>query len=126
MNKEFKFNTPNNVFNIFSSYPLDDIIKKYHLDNYYELKQIHSDIVINTNHEVIDNNADEVVDGKYVWHIKKDVNDYELKFITSKKSVVVKKKIDIKLLMYIGFSSAVFLLLLILGIIIKHKRVNKI
>ena len=84
------------------------------------------DIVINTNHEVIDNNADEVVDGKYVWHIKKDVNDYELKFITSKKSVVVKKKIDIKLLMYIGFSSAVFLLLLILGIIIKHKRVNKI
>ena len=61
MNKEFKFNIPNNVFNIFSSYPLDDIIKKYHLDNYYELKQIHSDIVINTNDNYRNNTSGDAI-----------------------------------------------------------------
>ncbi|MBR7042337.1 MAG: peptidoglycan editing factor PgeF [Bacilli bacterium] len=35
-----------NVFNIFSSYPLDDILAKYNINDYHYLNQIHSGKVI--------------------------------------------------------------------------------
>lgn len=53
MDKEFKFNTHNNLFNLFSSNSIDNIKEKYHLDSYYELNQIHSDhvVIINDNYQ---------------------------------------------------------------------------
>ena len=50
MNKEFMFNI-DNVFNIFTSKDLESIKKEYNINKYYELKQIHSNIVF-----IIDNN----------------------------------------------------------------------
>ncbi len=44
MNKEYSFNI-DNVFNVFSSKPLDILLSDHNLTNYYELKQIHSNIV---------------------------------------------------------------------------------
>ena len=44
-------NIDNSIINIFSSNVIDNIIKKLNLNNYYELKQIHSDII-----NILDNN----------------------------------------------------------------------
>ena len=43
--KEYSYNI-DNVFNIFSSYPLDEILSKYHIKDYYYLNQIHSNKVL--------------------------------------------------------------------------------
>lgn len=46
-----KLDIDNNIINIFSSNPIEDILKELNLTNYYELKQTHSDIV-----NILDNN----------------------------------------------------------------------
>ena len=46
-----KLNIDNNILNIFSSNPIDEILKELNLTNYYEAKQIHSDII-----HIIDDN----------------------------------------------------------------------
>jgi len=46
MNNEFKFNTNDELFNLFTSNSLANIKDKYHLEKYYELNQIHSDNVL--------------------------------------------------------------------------------
>lgn len=40
-----------NIINIFSNKPIDNVLETLNLDNYYEVKQVHSDIV-----HIIDNN----------------------------------------------------------------------
>lgn len=42
------------------------------------------DIVISTNHVVIENNAGEVKNGKYIWHVNPDDETFSLRFIISK------------------------------------------
>ena len=46
-----KLNIDNNILNIFSSNQIESILKELNLNNYYELKQIHSNIV-----HILDNN----------------------------------------------------------------------
>lgn len=43
------------------------------------------DIVISTNHVVVQDNADEKKNGKYIWHISPDSETFSLRFITSTK-----------------------------------------
>lgn len=42
------------------------------------------DIVISTNHLVVQNNADEIKNGKYIWHVNPD-EEISLRFIVSSK-----------------------------------------
>ena len=48
---DIRLNIDNNLINIFSSNPIEDILKELNLNNYYELKQTHSDII-----NILDNN----------------------------------------------------------------------
>ena len=50
MNEEFIFNIDKNLFNLFSSNSIKNIKEKYQIENFYELNQIHSDII-----KIIDN-----------------------------------------------------------------------
>ncbi len=45
------------------------------------------DIVIDTNHVVIQSNADEVKKGKYIWHINPDSEEVSLKLVVSEKII---------------------------------------
>lgn len=124
-------NIPNSCFEHFSFLSDDD---KYYLFaggtfkcSYYAYEYLDSlDIIINTNHNVIENNADEVVDDKYVWHINKEDNNQEIKFIISKVADKKKKKINYKLLLYISSAVGLFLLLIVVSLVIRHRHVNKI
>ena len=51
---EYSFNI-DNVFNVFSSAPLDLILAKYQINNYYYLNQIHSDIVLIADNNYVNN-----------------------------------------------------------------------
>ena len=41
------------------------------------------DIVISTNHVVIQDNADEKKNGKYIWHVNPDSETFSLNFVVS-------------------------------------------
>ncbi len=124
-------NIPNSCFEHFKFMNDDD---KYYLFasgtfkcGYYAYEYLDSlDIIINTNHDVIENNADEVIDDKYIWHVNTADNNFELKFITSKEFHTEKKKINYQFLMYVSISVISFLLVIIIALLIRHKRVNKI
>lgn len=45
MNKSITYQIDDSLFNIFSSNKLENILKEYHLTNYYYLDQIHSNII---------------------------------------------------------------------------------
>ena len=45
MNNEYTFNIDDTLIDVFSSNPLIEIINKYHIKKYYELNQLHSNIV---------------------------------------------------------------------------------
>ena len=55
MDNSYIFNIDKNVFNIFSSNSINELIKKYNIDNYYYLNQIHSDIVYHVDENYINN-----------------------------------------------------------------------
>ena len=42
---DIKLNIDNNILNLFSNKPIKDLLKELNLNNYYEVKQTHSDIV---------------------------------------------------------------------------------
>lgn len=99
---------------------------------FYEYVKLNSlDISITTNHNILENNANEVKNGEYIWHI--DLNNpknINIKFITDNKVSKQWKKENNKIkykniLIRVGISSGV-IILLTLFIAIKHKRVNKI
>ena len=54
--KEYSFNI-DNIFNIFSSYPLQEILRNYNINDYYYLNQIHSNkvLILDSNYK---NNSD--------------------------------------------------------------------
>ena len=85
------------------------------------------DIEIESNHKMIDNNADEIKGNTYIWHIDED--NYEEKNIMLKLDV--KKKIYnyegniTKLLLIIGIPSLI-IIVAILIVLIKRKRMNQI
>jgi len=68
MNQEFKFTVNSNIFNLFTSNTLTNIKNKYHLNNYYELNQIHSDII-----EIIDDNYQNKTSGDAMITNKKNI-----------------------------------------------------
>lgn len=92
---------------------------------YVELDSI--DISITTNHNVIENNADEIKNDEYIWHIDlEDLENINIKFITDNKISTKSKVKEYKgILIPLGIASGVILLITLL-IMIKHKRVNKI
>lgn len=124
-------NIPNSCFDGFKFFSDDD---KYYLFvsgvfkcNYYEYISLDSlDIVISTNHSVLDNNADEVINGKYIWHVDSNEQDFSLQFITEKSNKKIEKNnLNFEIIMYVGIGG-LFFLIIALFILIKNKRVNKI
>ena len=87
------------------------------------------DVVITTNHDVLFNNADEVTDGEYIWHIN-DVNDANIQISFSKdyKKSLLSKIFGNYVLRIIIIGVGIILFGVILGIFIriKYKNVNKI
>ena len=91
----------------------------------YDLDTV--DVVIKSNHRILYNNADEVNDDEYIWHITKDNKDdanIQISFSKDYKKEFLKRDY-FQILIYIGIAGAVALLIS-LFIIIKNKRVNKI
>lgn len=78
------------------------------------------DIVISTNHVVIDDNADEKKNGKYIWHVSPDDEELSLRLITSK---AVKKSHS---LLYLFGGLSLFVVGLIFVAINKNRSRNEI
>lgn len=125
-------NIANSCFEYFSF--LSDDSKYYIFANgafrclTYEYVNLDSaDIVISTNHKVLENNADEVKRGKYIWHINKDSKlDTSIKFVVDRSVDKSIPKIDYKSII-IGFSVVIASgLLIVVLMAIKNKKVNKI
>lgn len=124
-------NIPNSCFEHFKF--MDDDDKYYLFANgtfkcgYYAYEYLDSlDIIIDTNHDVIENNASEVIGDKYIWHVNTNDNNFELKFITSKKTHTIKEKKDYRFIIYTSISVTLFVLVIATILLIRHKRVNKI
>ncbi len=85
------------------------------------------DIVIKSNHKIIYNNADEVKNNEYIWHINKsNKDDANIQISFSKDYNEKKKSINIaQVSLYIGIFGVVALVIA-LFVLIKNKRVNKI
>ena len=85
------------------------------------------DVVFKSNHKVLYNNADEVNDGEYIWHINKsNMNNANIQISFSKdykKSLFTADFFQI--LIYAGIGIGV-IIIISLFIIIRNKRVNKI
>ena len=85
------------------------------------------DIVIETNHKLIDTNADEVSNNKYVWHINKKnyktksimLKVYQKKYVFNYKGEMTKKIIISALIAFVVLFSTIYILL-------KRKKSNKI
>ena len=81
---------PNSCFSSFNFIKEDD---KFYLmaDGNFLCKHIANkyfdtlDIIIDTNHVVIQSNADEIKNGKYIWHVDPSKEEYSLKFVFSEK-----------------------------------------
>lgn len=85
------------------------------------------DIVLTTNHTVTYNNADEVNDNEYIWHITKDNKDdanIQISFSKDYKNKFLGKDF-FEVLVYAGFGIGIIFIFLFF-ILIKNKRVNKI
>lgn len=83
------------------------------------------EIIMTSNHKVLENNADEIKGDKYIWHINKNYPEKKMiLFVTENRPT--KNNIDPKEI--ITISVIVVLLVSIVGLIIymKHKQVNKI
>lgn len=77
------------------------------------------DIIIKTKNKVIDNNADEVIKNKYIWHITQDnFKDVSIKFQVSKK-----KEIN-NLYLYAIISLVIITLITVLILFLKIKKKN--
>lgn len=85
------------------------------------------DIVIETNHKLIDTNADEILDNKYIWHVDKSnyktksikLKVYQNKYVFNYKGKMTKIIIVVVSITCIILFSTVFVLL-------KRKKTNKI
>lgn len=95
--------------------------------SYYAYEELDSlDITINTNHVVLENNADEVKNNKYIWHIDPNDDDVNIRFVTKKEIVKNSIKINYKnVLLISGCVISVFAVISLL-IFARYKRVNKI
>lgn len=121
-----------NCFSTFK-YLLDD--EKYYLFAqgnfkclYYKYTKLDTlDIKITTNHNVLENNADEIKEDEYIWHVNlENLNDIKIKFVTDNKiNKTITKKQNTNIIIAVASASAVILILLLL-LYIRHKRVNKI
>ena len=137
LNYDYKYvdylsaNVPNSCFDYFKL--VEDDEKYYFLAGgafkcgYYAYEYLDSlDVVINTNHKVIENNADEIEDEKYIWHIDKNEKNFELKFVVNKNVVVPKKKINYKAILYVFAAIVSAFALVVIIIFIRHIFVNRI
>lgn len=91
----------------------------------YDINNI--DVVITSNHEVLFNNADEVKDNKYIWHISKNTEDDEsiqISFSKETKTTVFDKK-SVKITLILAGIAAMILIFSLI-IYIRYKRINKI
>lgn len=91
----------------------------------YDLDSV--DVVIKSNHTVLYNNADEINDGEYVWHITKDKKDDANIQISFSKDYK-KKRLKINffhVFIYLGIGVGIIFLISLL-IIVRYRRVNKI
>lgn len=121
-------NIPKSCFNIFKFITDDD---KYYLFaqgafkcSYYAYEYLDSlDIVIRTNHVVVENNADEVDGDEYIWHVDPNIDDFSLRFIVD-QAVNKTNENGIFVKVLIGFTS----IGIVCGIFIyiRYKKVNKI
>ena len=75
------------------------------------------DIVISTNHVVLQNNANEIKNGKYIWHVSPEDENFSLRFITSKDVINTNSKYYI-----IGLS---LLLVVCIFFIVRKFKVRK-
>lgn len=124
-------NIPNSCFEVFKFLSDED---KYYLlaqgtfkCGYYAYEELDSlDVIINTNHVVLENNADEVKDNKYIWHISTYDEDVNIRFVVKNEVVKNSYKINYKNILII--SGCVVSVLAIIGLLMfaRYKRVNKI
>lgn len=137
LNYEFDINNydnsyiPNSCFSTFEFLSDED---KYYLlaqgtfkCGYYAYEELDSlDVIINTNHVVLENNADEVKDNKYIWHISTYDEDVNIRFVVKNEVVKNSYKINYKNILII--SGCVVSVLAIIGLLMfaRYKRVNKI
>ena len=120
---------PNSCFESFRLLDDDD---KYYLFaqgafkcDYYAYEELDSlDIVINTNHAVLENNADEVSNNKYVWHIDPNSDNVNIKFVVKKKTAG-KLKIKNKGVLVLFGSIGVFCFCIASLVFLRYKRLNK-
>jgi len=80
------------------------------------------DVIITTNHKVLYNNADKVINNKYIWNLKNDDSDknIQISFLNKKQ-----KNNMFDLVLILTVSCGLFSII-IAGIYLKNKRVNKI
>ena len=84
------------------------------------------DIVIETNHKLIDTNADEVSNNKYIWHVNKKnyqtksimLKVYQKKYVFNYKGEMTKKIIIAASIIFVILFSLIYILL-------KRKKSNK-
>ena len=95
---------------------------------YYKYEKLNNlDIVVETNHKLIETNADEINDNQYIWHIDEtNYNEKEIKLMLSKETIKQNIFEKYKNEIIIGGITSGVLLLILLILFIKHKRVNKI
>ena len=89
------------------------------------------DIVITSNHDVLFNNADEVNEGKYIWHIteeNKDDANIQISFSKEANRSAFDKAMSNYVVRILVIGGLLILLGITFGIIIRirYKRVNKI
>ena len=99
-------------------------------DRYKELDNV--ELIIETNNDVSYSNADKIEENKYIWNITRTNSDSKKISITISKNKneekAKKEKDKIKyreILIGLGLVTGI-IILITLGIAIKHKRVNKI
>ena len=120
---------PNSCFETFSFLSDED---KYYIFtdgafkcNYYEYVDLDSfDVVVNTNHVVLENNADEVKNNKYIWHVDPNSDDVNIKFVVKKKTSNKFKFINKNALIAVG-SITLLCFGFISLIYIRYRRLNK-
>ncbi len=118
-------NIPNNCFTNYQFFKEND---KYYFFadgsfkcGYYAYEYLDSlDIVISTNHVVFDDNSDEQKNGKYIWHVDPNTDDFSLRFVVSDN---VKKN---NIIMYFLFSILFLILLFGLYIFYRNRKNNEI
>jgi len=118
--KYFQFSSNEDKYYLFANGPYKCLT--------YEYTNIESlDIIITTNHNVLENNANEIKDNKYIWHINQDnYENVNIKFITDNKENPQIKQREYKKTIILVSAISGIALLIVLIVFIKHKQVNKI